>query len=198
MDRSFLLNNRTTAAAIMKLRWATVDYSRHAHLIFEIRDYAGRSVYRLLGYEGERSLQSQMANTDLAGQLVQYTVEEAFAMFIEPWLKRRTAVVIFLSSDQEGSRTRITAVSRKEQTLSIQLAYGEAEFNLKGATLYGNSEIDGECANSKGKCGLLIVQLSQPTSELVFADPSVAVAGALPTSGPALEGWAHQCGLTKD
>jgi hypothetical protein len=200
IDTSFLLNNRAAAAAITKLTWATVEYTKHAHLIFEIRDYSGQSVYRLPGYEGECSLQGQITSKNLAGQLVQCTVEEAFTMFFEPWLKRRTAIVIFLSSDQEGSRTRITVVSRKEQTVSIQLAYGEAEFNLKGATLsYGNSEIDGEYANCKGKCGLLIVQLSQRTSQLVFAEPAEVAATALATvSGQAVEAWALQCGLIKD
>jgi len=199
MDRSFLLNSRVTAAAMMKLSWATVDYSRHAHLIFEIRDHSGQSVYRLPEYEGQRRLQGQITTNNVPSQLTQCTVGEAFTMFFEPWLKRGTALVIFLASDQEGGRTRITAVSRKEQTISIHLAYGEAEFNLKGATLScGSSETDGEYDNYREKCRLLIVQLSQPTSQLVFAEASVVVATALTTvSGTALETWAQRCGLTK-
>lgn len=55
-------------------------------------------------------------------------------MFFEPWLKRSIEVIIFLSSDHEGGRTRITGLSRKEQTISIRFKNGEAEFNLKGAT----------------------------------------------------------------
>jgi hypothetical protein len=200
VDKSFLLNSRDTTFAITKLSWATLDYSRHAHLIFEIRNYSGQSVYRLPGYEGERTLHGPVRGANLVDQPAQCTVEEAITMFFEPWMKRGTALLIFLSSDQEGSRTRITAVSRKEQTVSIQLAYGEAEFNLKGATLsYGNSEIDGKYDNCKGQCGLLIVQLSQPTSQLIFAEPSEVAATALATvSGHALEAWAHHCGLIKD
>lgn len=199
VDRSFLVNSRAAAAAIMKLNWATVDYSRNAHLIFEIRDRSGQSVYKLPGYEGECRLQTQIASNNVPSQLTRCTVEEAFTMFFEPWLKRGTALVLFLSSEQEGGRTRITAVSRKDPTISIQLAYGEAEFNLKGATLsYGSLEVDRESANHSAKCRLLILQLSQPTSQLVFAEASLVVATALTTvSGTALEIWAQRCGLTR-
>jgi hypothetical protein len=46
-DRTFALNVPAVAAAVRNLTWATVDYSRHAHLIFDIWDSSGRRVYTL-------------------------------------------------------------------------------------------------------------------------------------------------------
>ncbi len=43
-DRAFLTSGRPVRV-LRNLDWATVDYSRHAHLIFEIRDKTGKAVY---------------------------------------------------------------------------------------------------------------------------------------------------------
>ncbi len=43
-DRAFLADP-APAKVLCNLTWATVDYSRHAHVIFEIRDQAGHVVY---------------------------------------------------------------------------------------------------------------------------------------------------------
>ncbi|HMK37506.1 MAG TPA: hypothetical protein VK463_20710 [Desulfomonilaceae bacterium] len=43
-DRAFLAEP-PPAKVLRNLTWATVDYSRHAHVIFEIRDQTGRVVY---------------------------------------------------------------------------------------------------------------------------------------------------------
>ncbi len=43
-DRAFFVY-RPWLKVLLNLRWATVDYSRHAHVIFEIRDSAGQVVY---------------------------------------------------------------------------------------------------------------------------------------------------------
>jgi len=45
-DRAFGLNAQEVVAALRNLTWASVDYSPHAHVIFEVRDRSGRSVYR--------------------------------------------------------------------------------------------------------------------------------------------------------
>jgi hypothetical protein len=52
-DRSFLLNGRAVISALRDLPWATVDYSRHAHRIFGVRDRSGQSIYRCVGYQSE-------------------------------------------------------------------------------------------------------------------------------------------------
>jgi hypothetical protein len=44
-DRAFLANSRPAVKVLRDLTWATVDYTRHAHVIFEIRDQAGHLVY---------------------------------------------------------------------------------------------------------------------------------------------------------
>lgn len=43
-DRAFLTSG-LPVRVLQNLDWATVDYSRHAHLIFEIRDKTGKQVY---------------------------------------------------------------------------------------------------------------------------------------------------------
>jgi hypothetical protein len=43
-DRAFLADS-PPAKVLRNLTWATVDYSRHAHVIFEIRDQSGNVVY---------------------------------------------------------------------------------------------------------------------------------------------------------
>ena len=43
-DRAFLADP-PPAKVLRNLTWATVDYSRHAHVIFEIRDQSGQVVY---------------------------------------------------------------------------------------------------------------------------------------------------------
>jgi len=57
-DRAFIPSGcrpMALAAAFRHLTWATVDYSNHSHLIFEVRDHSGRSVYRCAGFELVRS-----------------------------------------------------------------------------------------------------------------------------------------------
>lgn len=49
-DRSFMLGS--TGAQIPSLRWASVDYTKHVNLIFEVRDADGRSVYRHPEHDG--------------------------------------------------------------------------------------------------------------------------------------------------
>ena len=44
VDRAFLADP-SPGKVLRNLTWATVDYSRHAHVIFEIRDQAGHVVY---------------------------------------------------------------------------------------------------------------------------------------------------------
>jgi hypothetical protein len=46
-DRAFLVDARLAATMPQNLTWATVDYSRHAHIIFEVRDRSGQRVYAL-------------------------------------------------------------------------------------------------------------------------------------------------------
>ena len=46
-DRAFTLNAQAPVAALRNLTWATVDHSLHAHVIFEVRDRSGRTVYCL-------------------------------------------------------------------------------------------------------------------------------------------------------
>ena len=43
-DRAFLTSGRPVKV-LQNLNWATVDYSRRAHLIFQIRDNTGKAVY---------------------------------------------------------------------------------------------------------------------------------------------------------
>jgi hypothetical protein len=49
-DRAFLTDVRP-AKVLKTLTWATVDYSRHAHIIFEIRNDSGQIVYSELGQQ---------------------------------------------------------------------------------------------------------------------------------------------------
>jgi hypothetical protein len=44
-DRAFIADSRPAVKVLRDLTWATVDYTRHAHVIFEIRDQAGHVVY---------------------------------------------------------------------------------------------------------------------------------------------------------
>lgn len=52
-DRAFLVNGKQVGGRLRKLKltWGIVDYSRHAHVVFEIRDHSGQSLYRLPGYD---------------------------------------------------------------------------------------------------------------------------------------------------
>jgi len=49
-DRSLLVNERQLAPVLRNLTWAAVDYSMHSHMVFEVRDRSGRSLYRRSGY----------------------------------------------------------------------------------------------------------------------------------------------------
>jgi hypothetical protein len=47
VDRAFILYQKPVVKALQNVPWATVDYSRHAHVIFEVRDRSGRNVFRM-------------------------------------------------------------------------------------------------------------------------------------------------------
>ena len=52
-DRAFLLKGRSSIPAmaqLAKLNWATVDYSRHAHVILRVSDRSGNAVYSVASY----------------------------------------------------------------------------------------------------------------------------------------------------
>lgn len=40
------LNQKELARVLRETAWGTVDYSRHAHVILDVRDRNGRIVYR--------------------------------------------------------------------------------------------------------------------------------------------------------
>jgi hypothetical protein len=57
-DRAFLMNGRSAAAELAKLNWATVDYSKHAHVILGASDQSGNAVYSVAGYAAGAARQS--------------------------------------------------------------------------------------------------------------------------------------------
>lgn len=49
--QSFRVDEKGVVPALESLDWASIDYSRHMHVIFEVRDRSGESVYSCEGYQ---------------------------------------------------------------------------------------------------------------------------------------------------
>lgn len=47
IDRAFSIYQKPVAEAFKGVSWATVDYTRHAHFVFEARDENGRSLFQV-------------------------------------------------------------------------------------------------------------------------------------------------------
>ena len=132
-------------------------------------------------------------------QMVPYTVEDAFAIF-EYWLERKTALSIFLFSDQEPRRTRITAISRKEGSVSLELAENrEVEINLKnGPLLYEPGGMSNQEHDKRRNFGsLLIIQFSPGRGQIVLAEKPATV-GLVTITADEVSLFAQRSGFTRD
>jgi hypothetical protein len=49
-DRSFIVDSKRVAPALRDLDWASIDYSRHAHVVLAVRNRGGVDVYCVDGY----------------------------------------------------------------------------------------------------------------------------------------------------
>src|ERR1039457_2652063 len=49
-ERSFTVDSKRVAPALRDLDWASIDYSRHAHVVLAVRNQAGVDVYCVDGY----------------------------------------------------------------------------------------------------------------------------------------------------
>ncbi|MGP8243971.1 MAG: hypothetical protein ACLQVN_05575 [Bryobacteraceae bacterium] len=51
-DRAFFVKQKTLWKLLHGVSWATVEYSRHGHVILEVRDEKGQSIWRDMNFSG--------------------------------------------------------------------------------------------------------------------------------------------------
>jgi hypothetical protein len=51
-DRAFFVKQKALWKLLHGVSWATVEYSRHGHVIFEVRDEKGQSIWRDMNFSG--------------------------------------------------------------------------------------------------------------------------------------------------